>query len=106
MDDAPERKKLLGALERFRDVAVVGACANGLEAIETIGRIRPDLVFLDAQSPGASGFDVVRALGPEFMPQVIFVSEVSDHAVRAFEVHALDYLLRPVDEKRLESSIH
>ena len=79
---------------------IVGECANGREAVAGVRDLRPDLVFLDVQMPEMDGFAVVEAVGAEAMPPVIFVTAYEGHAVRAFEIHALDYLLKPFDQAR------
>ncbi len=104
-DEDLARKGLRARLERAEDIDVIGECANGREAIEAIGRLSPDLVFLDVQMPEASGFDVLKALDKESAPYVIFVTAYDHYAVHAFEVRALDYLLKPVDERRLGAAL-
>jgi two-component system LytT family response regulator len=86
-------------------VEVVGEAGHGGEAVEEIHRLRPDLVFLDVQMPVATGFEVIDAVGASEMPPVVFVTAYDQHAIRAFEVHALDYLLKPVDPERLRSAL-
>jgi two-component system LytT family response regulator len=96
VDDEPlARKRILMFLRDEPDVEIVGECVNGAEAIEQIGRHNPDLVFLDVQMPEVGGFDVLRALPTDRWPLVIFVTAYNQHALQAFEVHALDYLLKP-----------
>jgi two-component system LytT family response regulator len=92
-------------LGREPDVEVVGECSTGPEAISSICEQRPDVVFLDVQMPEVNGFDVVRALPKEQQPAVIFVTAHDRHAVEAFEVHALDYLLKPVTQTRLQEAL-
>jgi two-component system LytT family response regulator len=79
---------------------VVAQCAGGRAAVEEIRQRRPDLVFLDIQMPDLDGFAVVEAIGPEQMPAVVFVTAYDEYALRAFDVHAVDYLLKPYDEER------
>jgi two-component system LytT family response regulator len=93
---------LLGA---HPEVEVVGECGSGREAVAAIRRLRPDLIFLDVQMPEMNGFDVLAALGPEEMPAVIFVTAYDRYALRAFEVHALDYLLKPYDDERFADAL-
>jgi DNA-binding LytR/AlgR family response regulator len=83
-----------------KDVQVIGECRDGLSAVEKILELSPDVVFLDIQMPGMDGFDVLRALPRENIPGIIFLTAYEQHALRAFEVHALDYLLKPVDDAR------
>jgi two-component system LytT family response regulator len=100
-DDEPlarERlKMLLAGQEGFE---VVGECHDGPSTIDAIRRSKPDLVFLDVQMPGANGFDVVSALGEEELPLFVFVTAFDKYALKAFDVHALDYLLKPFDRDR------
>ncbi len=106
VDDEPlARAMLREMLARDADVEIVGECVNGHEAVEAIQSCAPDLIFLDVQMPEVGGFEVLEALkadGP--MPHVIFVTAYDQYAVRAFEVHALDYLLKPFDRERFEAS--
>ena len=106
VDDEPfARAGVRLQLKRAPDVEVVGECANGLEAVEAIERLAPDLVFLDVQMPELDGFGVVAAVGAERMPAVVFVTAFDEHALRAFEVHALDYLLKPIDDERFARAL-
>jgi two-component system LytT family response regulator len=84
---------------------VVGEAVNGRQAVEAIKRTRPDLVFLDVQMPGMSGLDVVREIGPLDMPAVIFVTAYDQYAIEAFNVAAIDYLLKPFDDERFEQAL-
>ncbi|RMD86596.1 MAG: DNA-binding response regulator [Alphaproteobacteria bacterium] len=94
-------------LSAIDDVEIVGTAANGREAIRAIRELRPDLVLLDIQMPGLDGFAVVRALlGTEELPLFIFVTAFDRYAIEAFEAHALDYLLKPVEEARLQHTVH
>src|SRR5581483_5360824 len=104
-DEDLARRGLRARLERSEDIDVIGECTNGREAIDAIGRLSPDLVFLDVQMPEASGFDVIQAIGANSIPYVIFVTAYDQYALHAFEVHALDYLLKPVDDRRLEVAL-
>ena len=81
------------------------ACANGREAVAAIVGLKPDLVFLDIQMPRVGGFEVVEAVGVEQMPAVVFVTAYDEYALRAFEVNAVDYLLKPFDEQRLKKAV-
>jgi len=106
VDDEPlARAGLAGLLARDADVEVVGECGDGRSAAERIRSLRPDLVILDVQMPEMNGFDVIRAVGPEQMPPVVFVTAYDRFAVKAFEVHALDYLLKPFDDERFLEAI-
>lgn len=104
-DEEIARRGLRVRLERAKEIEMVGECKNGLEAIETINLLSPDLVFLDVQMPELSGFDVLRSVRPKVMPHVVFVTAFDQYAVRAFEVHALDYLLKPIDDERFAATL-
>ncbi|MGB6487416.1 MAG: response regulator [Steroidobacteraceae bacterium] len=104
-DEEIARRGLRVRLERAKDIEIVGECQNGAEAIASINLLSPDLVFLDVQMPELSGFDVLRAVQPKAMPHVVFVTAFDEYAVRAFEVHALDYLLKPIDDERLAAAL-
>ena len=92
-------------LEGFKDVEIVGQCRNGREAIITIREEKPELIFLDIQMPGLDGFAVIKALISTYMPIIVFVTAFDEFALKAFETHALDYLLKPVDEERLAQAV-
>jgi two-component system LytT family response regulator len=101
VDDEPlARQRLLDLLTRADGVDIAGTAGSGREAVEQIGALAPDLVFLDVQMPGLSGLDVVRAVGPEAMPVTVFATAYDRHALEAFEVAALDYLLKPFEDER------
>lgn len=106
VDDEPiARGHLRALLEDRGDVQVVGECGDGRTAVERIRALAPDLVLLDVQMPELDGLDVVRAIGPDRMPPVVFVTAHDQHAVEAFEVHALDYILKPVHRARFNGAI-
>jgi two-component system, LytTR family, response regulator len=105
-DDEPlARERLRTLLTREEWVDLVAECPNGTDTIEAIDRLQPDLVFLDVQMPGANGFDVIEAVGPARMPLVVFVTAYDHYALRAFDVHALDYLLKPFDRQRFHEAL-
>ena len=104
-DEPPARRRMRALLAKHEDVEVIGEAAHGGEAVNEIQRLRPDLVFLDIQLPVATGFEVIETVGVSQMPLVVFVTAYDQHAIRAFEVHALDYLLKPVDADRLSASL-
>lgn len=105
-DDEPiGRHRLVRLLQTEQDTEVVAACADGREAMEAIREHTPDVVLLDIQMPHLDGFEVVAALGEAHQPAVIFVTAHDQYAVRAFEVHAFDYLLKPVDSDRLRAAM-
>lgn len=101
-DEAPARRKLRDLLAREEDFEIVGEAADGAEAVELIRATAPDVVFLDIQMPRLDGFGVIQEVGPEAMPLVVFVTAYDEHALRAFEVHALDYLLKPFAPSRFQ----
>jgi len=104
-DDEPiARRRIRRFLRAESNVDVIGECANGREAIDAIREHRPDLVFLDVQMPDVDGFGVVAELGAESMPAVIFVTAYNEYALKAFEVHAMDYLLKPFDADRFKTA--
>ena len=106
VDDEPlGRQRIATLLEAEDDVAVVGTCANGQAAVAAIERLRPDLVFLDVQMPVMNGFEVLEAVETRPLPVVIFVTAYDQYAVRAFDVHALDYLLKPYDRTRFRAAL-
>src|SRR5579862_7382279 len=95
VDDEPlGRRGIVARLEKSGQVDVVGQCSNGREAVEAVRRLRPDLLFLDVEMPGFSGFEVVDSLSDDERPRIVFVTAFDSYAVRAFEVNALDYLLK------------
>lgn len=102
-DERLARKELRGLLEKFSNIEIIAECANASEAKEKIELLQPDLIFLDIQMPGKSGFELLDIL--EFVPEVIFVTAFDEHALKAFEVNALDYLLKPVEPSRLAEAI-
>jgi two-component system LytT family response regulator len=106
VDDEPlARERLAGLLAAEPDIEIAGQCRDGEEAVRAIIEQTPDLVFLDIQMPQLNGFEVIEAVGPERMPLVIFVTAHDRHALRAFEVRALDYLLKPFDRDRLRDAL-
>ena len=100
-DEAPARRKILRFLKTYPDIEIAGEARDGKEAVFAISKSNPDLVFLDVQMPGMDGFEVVEALAQQGdVPQIVFVTAHDRHALRAFEVQALDYLLKPFNEER------
>ena len=105
VDDEPlAREMLREMLQSDTDVEIVGESCNGREALEAIRDEAPDLIFLDVQMPEVGGFEVLASLSKEKAPYVIFVTAYDQYAVRAFEVQALDYLLKPFDQERFDVS--
>jgi two-component system LytT family response regulator len=106
VDDEPwARRRIASLVEDAADVTVAAECGGGAEAVAAIQDDKPDLVFLDVQMPEIDGFDVLQAVGPERMPLVVFATAYDEYAVRAFEAHALDYLLKPFDDDRLRQAL-
>lgn len=104
-DEEIARRGLRVRLQGSSDIEIVGECSNGSEAVDAIERLIPDLVFLDIQMPEFSGIDVVLRLAPHSVPRIVFVTAFDQYAVRAFELHALDYLLKPIGEERLAATL-
>jgi two-component system, LytTR family, response regulator len=105
-DDEPLARERLRTLLKSEDwVEVVSECHDSTETIKAIEELRPDLVFLDVQMPGGTGFEVIEAIGPSQMPPVVFVTAFDRYALRAFDVRALDYLLKPFDRERFQQAL-
>jgi two-component system LytT family response regulator len=108
VDDEPlARKGLSLRLAEFDNIKLVGECKNGVEAVTLIPQLRPDLVFLDIQMPGLNGFQVIHKLQElnQTIPIIVFVTAFDSYAIKAFDIHALDYILKPLDNQRLASAI-
>jgi two-component system LytT family response regulator len=107
VDDEPiARRGIVQQLKGEQEIEIVGECADGMEAVDAIKTKSPDLVFLDVQMPEMDGFEVIEAVGVERMPRVIFVTAYDQYTLRAFEVHALDYLLKPFDRDRFVNALN
>ena len=104
-DEELARRGLRALSQRCEDLELICECRNGRETVDAIHRHRPDLVFLDVQMPGKTGFDVISAIADAHRPHVVFVTAYDKFALRAFEVHALDYLLKPVNEERFDAAL-
>jgi two-component system LytT family response regulator len=104
-DESLARRRMRALLAGVTDVTILGECETGRQAVSAIRELGPDLVFLDVQMPELDGFDVIAEVGPERMPPVIFVTAFDDYAVNAFEVGALDYLLKPVNQLRFSAML-
>jgi two-component system LytT family response regulator len=101
VDDEPlARRNLRLLLEKDPQIEIVGECGNGREAVKAISELSPDLIFLDIQMPEMDGFDVLERVGPDHIQAIIFVTAFDQYALKAFDVHALDYLLKPFDDER------
>lgn len=106
VDDEPLARENLGVLlQEHSDIEVVGECANAIEAIGAVHKLRPDVLFLDIQMPRISGLEMVGMLDPQHRPYIVFLTAFDEYAVKAFEEHAFDYLLKPIEEKRLEKTL-
>ncbi len=108
VDDEPlARKGLTLRLAEFDNIEIVGECKNGIEAVALIPQLRPDLVFLDIQMPGLNGFQVINKLQElkQPIPLIVFVTAFDSYAIKAFDIHALDYVLKPVDGRRLKDAV-
>ena len=104
-DEAPARDKLRRWLTEHPDIALVGESADGLAAAAAIARVQPDVVFLDIQMPGLSGLEVAAQLEPTGAPLLVFVTAFDEHAIKAFDLNAVDYLLKPYDKDRLQKTL-
>ena len=106
VDDEPlARRGVVHRLRQFKDVEIVGECGDGVSAVERILERSPDVVFLDIQMPGMDGFEVLHALPRASLPAVIFLTAYEQHVLRAFDVHALHYLVKPVDDTRFAEAV-
>ena len=105
-DEAPSREELKALLASAADIEIVGECANAIEGLSAIHRLRPDVVFLDIQMPRVSGIEMVGMIEPSALPHIVFVTAYDEHALKAFEEHAADYLLKPIDPQRLEKTLN
>jgi two-component system, LytTR family, response regulator len=107
VDDEPlARRGIRQLLETEKDFEIAGEAANGREAISTLHKLKPDLIFLDVQMPLLDGFSFVEKIGAENLPEIVFVTAYDEHAIRAFEINALDYLLKPIDPERFVKTLN
>jgi two-component system, LytTR family, response regulator len=104
-DERLAREGIKNFLVEEPEIEVVAECADGASAVRAVERHRPDLLFLDVQMPRLNGFDVLEAIPPELMPLVIFTTAHDEHAIRAFEINALDYLLKPFKQARFKTAL-
>jgi two-component system LytT family response regulator len=104
-DEAPSREELKALLAAAPDVEVLGECSNAIEGLSAIHRLHPDAVFLDIQMPRVSGLEMVGMIEPTALPHIVFVTAYDEHALKAFEEHAADYLLKPIDPQRLTKTL-
>jgi two-component system, LytTR family, response regulator len=106
IDDEPvARERIVGLLQQEQDIELIGECADGNQAVNAIQQQSPDLVFLDVQMPACDGFNVIQQIGADRMPAVVFVTAYDEYALRAFEVHAIDYLLKPFGRDRFQQTL-
>src|SRR5436309_4215451 len=104
-DEALARKFIRRMLKEDRDFEIIGECSNGKETVAMIRKESPDVLFLDVQMPEMDGFAVLESIGIERLPEIIFTTAYEQYAIRAFELHALDYLLKPFDQARFKDAI-
>lgn len=104
-DEPPSREELKALLASAPDVEVIGECTNAIEGLSAIHRLRPDVVFLDIQMPRISGLEMVGMIEASALPRIVFVTAYDEHALKAFEEHATDYLLKPIDPQRLQRTL-
>jgi two-component system LytT family response regulator len=104
VDDEPYARAKLERLLADEEAEILAVCANGREAAAAIDQLKPDLVFLDIQMPEMDGFEVLRAIAPVHLPEIVFVTAFDQYALRAFEVNAVDYLLKPFDQERFAAA--
>ena len=106
VDDEPlGRQRIEDLVRKDPSIEIAGTAADGTAAVQAIRTLRPDLVFLDVQMPGMTGLDVIRELGPDEMPATVLVTAYDKHALEAFELAAVDYVVKPFDDERLEEAI-
>lgn len=107
VDDEPLALDLMRTLlAEFSDIEIVAECSNGKQAVQAAVELQPQLLFLDIQMPGMNGFDVIKSLQTDIMPMVVFVTAYDQYAVDAFDLHAVDYVLKPLDAERLTRSVN
>jgi two-component system LytT family response regulator len=104
-DEVLARLALRQALAAHADFEIVGECGNAAEALQAIGALAPDLMFLDIRMPGMDGFKLLHQLKPDTLPMVVFATAYGQHALRAFDAHALDYILKPIDQARFDQAL-
>ena len=104
-DESLARRLMLSCLKDLPEIDVIAECANGREAVEAVLELEPDLMFLDISMPVLNGFGVIKKIQPELLPMVIFCTAFERYALDAFEVHAVDYIVKPLDEQRLQLAV-
>lgn len=104
-DEMLARRLLLSCLREIPEIEIQAECVNGREALTAVLELEPDLMFLDIRMPGLNGFEVIKKIQPEVMPMVIFCTAFERYALDAFEIHAVDYIVKPLDEERLQLAV-
>ena len=104
-DETPSREELKALLATAHDIEIVGECSNAVEGISAIHRLHPDVIFLDIQMPRISGLEMIGMIEASALPRIVFVTAHDEHALKAFEEHAADYLLKPIDPQRLTRTL-
>ena len=104
-DEYLARQRVMKLLEQHEEIKIIGEAKHGKQAVEVINLKEPDLVFLDVQMPDFDGFEVVKKMSPKKAPYIVFTTAYDSYAIQAFDVHALDYLLKPIDEDRFNDSM-
>ena len=104
-DELPARSKMKRMLGSFENIDILHVSENGLDALENINKLKPDIVFLDIEMPGLNGIEVAENIEPDHVPYVVFATAYNEHAIKAFELNAIDYLLKPFNEERLEETL-
>ncbi len=105
-DEPPSREELKALLASENDIEIVGECANAIEGLAAIHHLRPDVIFLDIQMPRISGLEMIGMIEPSALPRIVFVTAFDEHALKAFEEHATDYLLKPIEPERLNRTLN
>ena len=104
-DELLARRLMLSYLEEIPEIEILAECTNGREAVTAVLELEPDLMFLDISMPGLNGFEVINKIQPELLPMVIFCTAFERYALDAFEVHAVDYIVKPLDDERLNLAV-
>lgn len=104
-DESLARLRISKLLKEDKDIVVIGEAENGIIAVEKLNQLKPDLIFLDVQMPELNGFEVIEQLDENYNPVVIFVTAYDKYALKAFEIHAIDYLLKPFEDERFYSAL-
>lgn len=104
-DESLARDLVIEFLKEFEEFQLIGECSDGLEAVKSIERLRPDLIFLDVQMPVLNGLEVLEQINSKYLPEIIFVTAYDNYAIRAFDFHAIDYLLKPLSRSRFRKSL-